>query len=80
MLSTEFQFIWPSGLDKWTETWWEAHMEGIVLSFLKAEWKVSDTSSTQWASSFGFPFKVKQNVAISTSLVVSLVESTTFEA
>ena len=27
-------------------------MEGSVLSFLKAEWKVSDTSSAHWASSF----------------------------
>jgi hypothetical protein len=26
-------------------------MEGSVLSFLKAEWKVSDTGSTHWASS-----------------------------
>jgi hypothetical protein len=25
-------------------------MEGSVLSFLKAEWKVSDTGSAQWAS------------------------------
>jgi len=37
---------------KWTETWWEAPMEGSVLSFLKAEWKVSDTDSAHWASSF----------------------------
>ena len=29
-------------LAKWTETWWEAPMEGSVLSFLKAEWQVSD--------------------------------------
>jgi hypothetical protein len=29
-------------LAKWSETWWEAHMEGAVLSFLEAEWKVSD--------------------------------------
>jgi hypothetical protein len=34
---------------KWTDIWWE----GSVLSFLKAEWKVSDTGSAQcWASSF----------------------------
>ena len=26
-----------------TKTWWEAPMGGSVLSFLKAEWKVSDT-------------------------------------
>jgi hypothetical protein len=36
-------------LAKWTETWWEAPMEGSVLSFLKAEWKVSDTGSDHWA-------------------------------
>ena len=31
----------------------EAPVEGSVLSFLKAEWKVSDTGSAQcWASSF----------------------------
>jgi hypothetical protein len=27
-------------------------MEGSVLSFLKAEWKVSDTGLAHWASSF----------------------------
>jgi hypothetical protein len=27
-------------------------MEGYVLSFLKAEWKVSDTGSAHWASCF----------------------------
>jgi hypothetical protein len=26
-------------------------MEGSVLSFLKADWKVSDTGSAHWASS-----------------------------
>ena len=38
----------------WTETWLEAStcMVGSVLSFLKAEWKVRDTGSTHWASSF----------------------------
>jgi hypothetical protein len=30
-------------------------MEGSVLSFLKAEWKVSDTGSAHWASSFDNP-------------------------
>ena len=37
----------------WTETWKEAStcMEGSLLSFLKAEWKVSDTGSADWASS-----------------------------
>jgi hypothetical protein len=34
-----------------TKTWWEAPMGGSVLSFLKAEWKVSDTGSAHWASS-----------------------------
>jgi hypothetical protein len=40
-------------LAKWTETWLEAStcMEGSVLSFLKAEWKVSDTGSAHGASS-----------------------------
>ena len=27
-------------------------MEGSILSFLKAEWKVSDTGSAHWASSY----------------------------
>jgi hypothetical protein len=34
-----------------TKTWWEAPMGGSVLSFLKAEWKVSDTGLAHWASS-----------------------------
>ena len=34
-----------------TKAWWEAPMGGSVLSFLKAEWKVSDTGSVGWASS-----------------------------
>ena len=29
-------------------------MEGSVLSFLKAEWKESDTGSAHWASSFSY--------------------------
>ena len=41
-------------MPKWTEIWWEAPMEGSVLSFLKAEWKVSDTDSVHWASSLVF--------------------------
>jgi hypothetical protein len=40
-----------------TKTWWEAPMRGSVLSFLKAEWKVSDTGSAHWASSLGFPYQ-----------------------
>ena len=39
-------------LAKWTEIWWEAPMEGSVLSILKAEWKVRDTGSAHWASNF----------------------------
>ena len=35
-----------------TKTWCEAPMGGSVLSFLKAEWKVSDTGSAHWASSY----------------------------
>ena len=31
-------------------------MEGSVLSFLKAEWKVSDKGSAHWASSFNVEF------------------------
>ena len=39
-----------TGLPKWTNIWWE----GSVLNFLKAEWKVSDTGSAHWASSFKY--------------------------
>jgi hypothetical protein len=45
-----------------TKTWWETHMGGSVLSFLKADWKVSDTGSMGWASSLkccGFKSKLK---------------------
>jgi hypothetical protein len=45
-------FFSETALPKWTEIWWEAPMEGSVLRFLKAEWKVSDTGSAHWASSF----------------------------
>jgi cytolysin (calcineurin-like family phosphatase) len=34
-----------------TKTWWEAPMGGSVLSFLKAECKVSDIGSAHWVSS-----------------------------
>jgi hypothetical protein len=37
----------------------EAHIEGSVLSFLKAEWKVSDTGSVHWASSFLLPLEIQ---------------------
>jgi hypothetical protein len=39
-----------------TKTWWEAAMGGSVLSFFKAEWKVSDTGSAHWASSMEICF------------------------
>jgi hypothetical protein len=50
-------FFSETALPKWAEIWWEAHMEGSVLSFLKAEWKVSDTGSegtgsALWAFSY----------------------------
>ena len=35
-------------------------MDGSVLSFLKAEWKVSDTGSAHWASSFPDVKKTKE--------------------
>jgi len=35
------------------------YMEGSVLSFLKAEWKVSDTGSAHWASSLYVVFVYK---------------------
>ena len=44
-------FFSETALPKWTDIWWEAPMEGAVWSFLKAEWKVSDTGSAHWASS-----------------------------
>ena len=31
-------------------------MEGSVLNFLKAEWKMSNTGSAHWASSLKSPF------------------------
>ena len=40
-------------------------MEGSVLSFLKAEWKVSDTGSVGWASSFlKWPKKVARRFSV----------------
>ena len=37
-------------------------MEGSVLSFLNAEWKVSDTGSAHWATSFVlWPFDHKKD-------------------
>ena len=46
---------------KWTETWWEAPIEGSVLSFLKTEWKVSDTGSVHWASSLAIWWREQVN-------------------
>ena len=43
-------------MPEWTEILCEAPMEGSVLSFLKAEWKVSDTGSAHWAPSFNYYF------------------------
>ena len=34
-------------------------MEGSVLSFLKAEWKVSDTGSAHWASSSNLSYVIR---------------------
>jgi hypothetical protein len=39
-------------------------MEGSVLSFLKAEWKVSDTDSAHWASSLNIFWLVDINICI----------------
>jgi len=36
-------------------------MEGSVLSFLKAEWKASDTGSAHWASSYYYTDKWTSN-------------------
>jgi hypothetical protein len=47
-------FFSETAMPKWTEIWWEAPMEGSVLSFLKAEWKVSDTGSAHWIWSSGY--------------------------
>jgi hypothetical protein len=45
-------------------------MEGSVLSFLKAEWKVSDTGSAHCASSFEVPLLTIQNISIDASYQV----------
>jgi hypothetical protein len=58
-------------LAKWTETWWEAPMEGSVLSFLKAEWKVSDTCLAHWASNATF-----NNISVISGQSVLLAEET----
>jgi hypothetical protein len=38
-------------------------MEGSVLSFLRTEWKVSDTGSVGWASSFLSYWKLKNEMS-----------------
>jgi hypothetical protein len=43
-------------------------MEGCVLNFLKAEWKVSDTD---WAYLYLYPFILMQSVPITTKVVNS---------
>jgi hypothetical protein len=48
--NTSLFFLWNC-FAKWTEIWWEAPMEGSLLSFLKAEWKVRDTGSAHRSSS-----------------------------
>jgi hypothetical protein len=56
-------FLSETALPKWTDIWWEAPMDGSVLNFLKAEWKVSDTDSAHWASSlilFGKEDKIQK--------------------
>ena len=55
-------FFSETAMPKWTEIWREAPMEGSVLSFLKAEWKMSDTGSAHWASSFIFNIESKTRI------------------
>ena len=67
-------------LAKWTETWWEAPMECSVLSFLKAEWKVSDTGSANWASSCVMntnylPFLINNFVRVGRCFYIMLVQT-----
>ena len=55
-------------------------MEGSVLSFLKAEWKVSDTGSAHWTSSYHILKLLGQLEAIFTDkkFVRSLTTKSTF--
>jgi hypothetical protein len=49
----------------------QAPSEGSVLSFLKAEWKVSDTGSAHWAFSFHHHFlKVDYHCTIGQNFVM----------
>jgi hypothetical protein len=66
-LAKQFQPLLWNCLAKWTEIWWEASMEGSVLSFLKAEWKVSDTGSGHGASSFVY-FPLQAFIVLNTTL------------
>jgi hypothetical protein len=45
-------------------------MEGSVLNFLKAEWKVSDTGSAHWASNCNLQSRVRAHAV----LVIDLYE------
>jgi hypothetical protein len=47
-------------------------MEGSALSFLKAEWKVSDTGSAHWASSFSNHLNLHRGHSIDASYQVSV--------
>jgi hypothetical protein len=48
----DFQKIFSeAALPNWTDIWWEASMEGSVLSFLKGEWQVNDAGSALLTSS-----------------------------
>ena len=68
-------FFWNC-LAKWTETWWEASMEGSVLSFLKAEWMVSDTGSVGKNNcQFNFLTKLSPFVKLYIPLIILLMFS-----
>ena len=58
---------------KRTEIWWEAPMEGSVLSFLKAKWKVSDTCSAHWVSSFILYLYLNLESCTSYPLVITVI-------
>jgi len=52
-------------------------MEGSVLSFLKAEWKVSDTGSAHWASSLAQIAKGKVNFCRPLTFHILIISSET---
>jgi hypothetical protein len=68
-------------LPKWTDIWWETPMEGSVSSFLKAEWKVSDTGSAQcWASSSSSQIGIQfSNWHLKTSLAYALTNKSAID-